>query len=558
MAFNGSPGLSFLFPVHGRSVRSVVDGLPGLVFGFADRRSPGGHEGGPEYIAPQSISVPDAAAGGPGGGPPPKRRLKHLVAFLILLLLVGGALVFTLTREEEAPTEPPRPRAPVADTPESARPPAAEEEPIAEPSTREDEVAEEQEATEARRARRERAEDILSTLLDEKNALERRGVADWGGASYDELVTFSEQGDRHMRENDYTAAAEAYEKALSRAEALGARMAETLDRLLEEGQTALVRTNGPLAQSKFSTALKIDPTNAVATVGLERSRTIEEVETLMRSGRAHEARGRFALALTDFEEAARKDPQHAQARAAVERVTEAIKQETFQDLMSQGLKALRENELSDAESFFVQAKAFYPGAPEVEDALFRVGEARRLEKIDGLLKEAREAERERAWERAYRRYRDVLEIDPHIASAIGGKERTAQRIRLTRQMRHYLDKPELLKTPQGRDGAQATLEEVLLLQSGGEEWDQLLARFETMVKEATTPVRVVLESDGMTSVDVYKVGRLGSFESKELALLPGTYTVVGHRDGYKDIRVKLEVTEEAEPVHASVICREKI
>ena len=57
---------------------------------------------------------------------------------------------------------------------------------------------------------------------------------------------------------------------------------------------------------------------------------------------------------------------------------------------------------------------------------------------------------------------------------------------------------------------------------------------------------------------VYKVGELGTFTRRELALRPGTYTVVGSRVGYRDVRRKLvvELGREHEPL--VVRCQEKV
>jgi len=55
------------------------------------------------------------------------------------------------------------------------------------------------------------------------------------------------------------------------------------------------------------------------------------------------------------------------------------------------------------------------------------------------------------------------------------------------------------------------------------------------------PVTVTLYSDGQTEVAVYHVGRLGTFTEHRLELLPGEYTVVGTRAGYRDVRKQLQV-----------------
>ena len=81
---------------------------------------------------------------------------------------------------------------------------------------------------------------------------------------------------------------------------------------------------------------------------------------------------------------------------------------------------------------------------------------------------------------------------------------------------------------------------------------------EELIAKASTQVQVVLESDNLTDVMVYKTGRLGKFTHRELGLRPGTYTVVGTRRGYKDVRRQLVVQVGAEPKPLEVRCEEKI
>lgn len=57
---------------------------------------------------------------------------------------------------------------------------------------------------------------------------------------------------------------------------------------------------------------------------------------------------------------------------------------------------------------------------------------------------------------------------------------------------------------------------------------------------------------------VYKVGRLGQFRNRLLSLLPGTYTVVGSRPGYKDVRQELRLVAGKAPPPMFVACEERI
>ncbi len=79
-----------------------------------------------------------------------------------------------------------------------------------------------------------------------------------------------------------------------------------------------------------------------------------------------------------------------------------------------------------------------------------------------------------------------------------------------------------------------------------------------MIARAETPIEVVLESDELTEVTVYRVGELGRFRRRALELLPGTYVVVGRRSGYRDVRLELVVDGGGAEPALTVRCEEKI
>jgi hypothetical protein len=58
---------------------------------------------------------------------------------------------------------------------------------------------------------------------------------------------------------------------------------------------------------------------------------------------------------------------------------------------------------------------------------------------------------------------------------------------------------------------------------------------------ADVPVSVALQSDNVTQVTIYRVGQLGTFAERSLDLVPGSYTVVGTRPGYRDVRREINV-----------------
>jgi hypothetical protein len=59
-------------------------------------------------------------------------------------------------------------------------------------------------------------------------------------------------------------------------------------------------------------------------------------------------------------------------------------------------------------------------------------------------------------------------------------------------------------------------------------------------------------------VTIYRVGTLGSFEQHSLELAPGTYTVVGTRPGYRDVRRQIDVVPGERVGPIEIRCEDKI
>jgi hypothetical protein len=71
-------------------------------------------------------------------------------------------------------------------------------------------------------------------------------------------------------------------------------------------------------------------------------------------------------------------------------------------------------------------------------------------------------------------------------------------------------------------------------------------------------VRVALASDNVTEVQIYRVGKLGAFDRRELELLPGKYTAVGTRAGFRDVRREFTVMPGLPPPSLMIRCEEPI
>jgi serine/threonine protein kinase/tetratricopeptide (TPR) repeat protein len=407
-------------------------------------------------------------------------------------------------------------------------------------------------------AEKDQAEQKLADFMQVKQELEAKGVSQWANEAYREMMQLSEEADRFLVENDYIAAAGKYEAAAAKAQVLAGRVEPTLKQLLDEGRMALNQGNAELAQQKFNVALLIDPNNALAQQSLQRAQKLEAVMRLMKSGNRHEKDGNISFAHADYQEALQLDPESKEARKALARIKGQIKDREFQALMSEGLTALHNNNYELARVKLLKAKSFRPNSREAKDALAQVDQSIRLANIESYRQKAIAAEQAESWEQALNAYQQALKIDPNVQFAELGKQRSLKFIRIDTRINFFLKQPAALESDRQLDNAIQLIAEIEEINSKGPRLKGQFDKLTRLVDAAQTPVKIILESDNFTEVAVYKVGKLGRFASQELSLRPGTYTVVGTRDGYQDVRKKIIIKPGQGPIRIAVKCEVEI
>jgi serine/threonine protein kinase len=402
------------------------------------------------------------------------------------------------------------------------------------------------------------AEQKLAEYMALKDELDRRGAAQWGGEAYGRMAETARQADGLLMDQSYELAAEKYSAAGVSAESLADRAGDVLQKLLQAGHHALEQGDGSLAREKFTLALMIEPTHTAAAQGLHRSETIAEVMQLLATGKQHEENGRLSFARTDYQRALNLDPLSETAKTAVSRVQAKIRNQKFQQLISEGLTAFHNHDYRLARSKLLKAKSFKPGSREVLDALDQVDAAIRLSQIETLKQKAAAARDGERWTESLDANLQILKIDPAIQFAIEGKQYSLQRIKLEKRVKFFLDTPRALESDRQLENAVLLLQELNAIASKGPKLSARIDQLEKRITAAQTPIKVIIESDSLTEVAVYKIAKLGRFSIHELDLRPGTYTVVGARDGYKDIHRKIVIKAGQKPMRIIIKCTVKI
>jgi len=407
-------------------------------------------------------------------------------------------------------------------------------------------------------AARSSAEQNLRTFLRLRARLELAGAQRWGEPDWSAAARQAMQGDQLFARQRFAAAAAQYAVAGQALEALEAGRDQRLATALEGGWRALDANDLDAARAGFELALVIEPEHAQAQQGLARAQVRGQVIALLAQGSQAEQAGALEDARDAYREAVALDAGYAPAAAGLQRVEQQLVDGAFRLAMSEALAALDAGRLAAAQQALARAAALRPDDSSLRDARQRLAGSRQRATLERLRGEAATRVGREDWSAALDLYRQALSLEPAAAFARQGIGEAEQRLRLHQQLDDYLADPARLHAPELLTAAERLLASLGTPPAAEPQLAAKIATLQSRVETARTPVTVTLHSDGDTEVVIYHVGRLGRFQVHQLQLRPGTYTAVGSRPGYRDVRAVFRVAPGAPPPAPVVRCEERV
>jgi len=390
-------------------------------------------------------------------------------------------------------------------------------------------------------ALRREAQEVLQALLTLQESLAERGAPTWGEPLYSQALAAAGKGDAAYRERDFSTATRDYQDALDQLLALEASLPERIEGLYATAVNEIERGELLNAQARFNALQQMAPDDS-RLVSLEaRIAALPEVIAALASAADAETAGDLSAAVAAAEEATRADPLHQRAQQRLTELRSALTQAQFTAAMSDGYGALTGQRFADAEAAFRTAAKLLPGAPEPGVALTELAQARTQATLIALREQGSQAESEERWADAVAHYQEALEIDALMLFATDGIERAKPRAALDTRLDNIPKERDRLVDRRILAEAEASLAEAKAIASPGPRLQSQIAAAQETITYAKTPVAVSITSDGATDVTLLRVRRLGTLAQQTLSLRPGTYTAVGIRDGFRDVRVTFDV-----------------
>jgi protein kinase-like protein len=476
----------------------------------------------------------------PAAAPESSRTVRWLPLALGAAALAAVAVIFLV---------PPKTASDSSEMAEKARA-EAEREGEARRSAEEQRIAQE-----AARAKSEAARDRFNAAF---KALDARAASRWATAPFAETRDVGAHAAQRYAVGDYLSAAEHWDAGSAKLDQLDKALPDALAAAVKRGQDALAAAKTGAAREAFGLALAIQPNHPPATAGIARAARLDEALALVDAARGDEQAGRAAAAEAGYRKALAVDSVVPGAQEGLNRLAASRSADAYSVAMSRGFADAAAGRNDEARAAFSQALALRPGAREAKDAIAALDQGQKASALELLEARARTAESGERWDEALAAWREAANLEPTLESAREGIARATPRAELQRRIDALTAHPEKLWDPAGRAEARTLIASAAAAGNPRERLAAAAGALDRLAKAAESPVRLRLESDGLTQVVIYRVGQYGAFSTRDVELLPGRYTVVGTRDGYRDVRREVVLPPGSPPSPVVVRCEEPI
>jgi len=388
-------------------------------------------------------------------------------------------------------------------------------------------------------------------------ALAARGAVAWDGSDFSAAQVQAAEASGAAAAGGVAIAMQHLSRADQLLDKVTQRAPRALTAQLRAGDAALAAGHRDVASQAYELARRIDPNSRRAIEGSRRAGLLSGVLPLLNDAQKAEATQNYSRAAQDYSQALALDPGNPLAKAGLARANAAFGSDGYARAVGAGFAALGAGRLTQAQGDFQQALRFRPQGKEATEGLQRVSLAMEAGRIASLRQQAASLEAQGRWSQAVAVYDAALQVDPALAFAKQGRAQDEEKAQLSSSLQQIIDHPSRLDLPAVRDEA------VNLLQQARSQADDPLlqsqvARLTRLMPELDRPVQLNMISDDATDVSITGLGEFGSFGRRQIRLKPGTYTVIGTRDGYRAVQLEFTVEPGQQSVTITVTCSEPL
>lgn len=408
---------------------------------------------------------------------------------------------------------------------------------------------------------RQNSQKLLAEIIMLRDGLTSQSIEQWADFEFRSALSLISMGDEQYGYGNYSDSMASFNQALEQLKALQILGEEKYQQALITGTSAIENAaigDPAIASAAAALAMAIDPRDSRSIALNQRATALPQLIEALQNAEQQLTIKQLENASSYYQQAVAIDGKHKKAADGLAATQRAITEQRFRRAMSRGFAALEQNLFPQATDAFNQAGKIYPGRQAVVQALSQVETQQSQLLVSQQMQRAADLEQQEQWQQALSIYQSLLQTDPSLTQAKVKTIPVAVRATLHSQLQAALADPLKLSNTNAYQKGQRLLKDARGIANPGPVLSQQIANLDKYLRQSTIPVPVVLRSDSLTEVTLFRVAKLGTFEQTSVQLKPGRYIAAGSRNGYRDVRVEFTITGEPMEEPILVSCNEAI
>ena len=408
---------------------------------------------------------------------------------------------------------------------------------------------------------RQNSQKLLAEIIMLRDGLTSQSIEQWADFEFRSALSLITAGDEQYGYGNYSESMASFNQALEQLKTLQILGQEKYQQVLITGISAIENAaigDPAIASAAATLAMAIDASDSRSIALNQRATALPQLIEALQNAEQQLAIKQLEKASSYYQQAVAIDGKHKKAADGLVATQRAITEQSFRRAMSRGFTALEQNRFPQATDAFNQAGNIYPGRQAVIQALSQVETQQSQLLVSQQMQQAGDLERQEQWQQALGIYQSLLQTDPSLTQAKVKTIPVTVRATLHNQLQAALADPLKLSNANAYQKGRRLLKDARGIANPGPVLSQQVADLDRYLSQSTIPVPVVLLSDSLTEVTLFRVAKLGTFEQTSVQLKPGHYIAAGSRNGYRDVRVEFTITGEPMEEPILVSCNEAI
>lgn len=408
---------------------------------------------------------------------------------------------------------------------------------------------------------RQNSQKLLAEIIMLRDGLTSQSIEQWADFEFRSALSLITAGDEQYGYGNYSESMASFNQALEQLKTLQILGEEKYQQALITGTNAIENAaigDPAIASAAATLAMAIDASDSRSIALNQRATALPQLIEALQNAEQQLAIKQLEKASSYYQQAVAIDGKHKKAADGLVATQRAITEQSFRRAMTRGFTALEQNRFPQATDAFNQAGNIYPGRQAVIQALSQVETQQSQLLVSQQMQQAGDLERQEQWQQALGIYQSLLQTDPSLTQAKVKTIPVTVRATLHNQLQAALADPLKLSNANAYQKGRRLLKDARGIANPGPVLSQQVADLDRYLSQSTIPVPVVLLSDSLTEVTLFRVAKLGTFEQTSVQLKPGHYIAAGSRNGYRDVRVEFTITGEPMEEPILVSCNEAI